>query len=387
MFDPEIAVVEILTSGRLKVPPYPAVALRLNTLLANSDFSMTEVIEVLGADPALAARVIGCANSAALRGSGREINSLSEAVSRIGAKQLAQVALASGVADSACQGGPLQEIKFLVWRHSLCCGFVAQELAPHRSLASDQAFLIGLLQGFGSTVVLGALEEVCAQNPGQALKSQSGWLQLVARRQAAAGVYLAKQWELPAAIAAELNVKPSAELSPIQQLVATARQVVSLMEQRASVTDADLAPLVRDLAERQALLKLLPELPGIVNELAGSSPGRAGKADKLILKSSSVRQVAVELGLTVLVQQAKKTLEYQGAIVDRNTLILRGQQPLQENWLAKLALQAEPPLELWMRVTRTVPDGDGYAMDAQPFALNGDVQTRWATLVAKLVAP
>lgn len=380
MFDPESAVVEALTSETLKVPPYPAVAMRLSKLLAKPDFMMDDVVKVLASDPTLAARVMGAANSSAVRGNGQEIESLSEAVRRIGSKRLSRIALASGVADAATAAGPLQELKSLVWRQSLCCAFVAQQVAPLRSLDSERAFLIGLLQGFGSTVVLGALEDACASHAAEAGQAPEAWLQIVARREAQAGAFLAKQWQLPQAIAEGLG--SSREVTPMRELVRSARQVVSLMERHPRVEQQHLAGLVPSPEEQKALLLLLPKLPDVVSALEGGDSKTRASVEKLILKSNSVRTPEAD-SFNVLVFKGKQAIEFRGAIADRNTLALRGTQPLAENWLAKVEIEHDPKLVVWLRVTRCVPVEGGYAVEAQPFALNGDEAQYWAGLVSE----
>ena len=58
------ALTDVVSRGDFVVPPYPAVALRLQRLLAREGYGVAEVAEVLAADAALATTVLAAANSA-----------------------------------------------------------------------------------------------------------------------------------------------------------------------------------------------------------------------------------------------------------------------------------------------------------------------------------
>ena len=50
-------------SGNGSLPPYPAVALRVQNAMGRPDFGLAEVAHLVSADAALAADVLRCANS------------------------------------------------------------------------------------------------------------------------------------------------------------------------------------------------------------------------------------------------------------------------------------------------------------------------------------
>src|ERR1700761_5624005 len=79
----EKALLAMMDAGAVKIPPYPAVALKLNQVLARPDFGLSDIIAVLSADQSLVASVLRAANSAYFnRG---EVTSLQQAVLRVGA--------------------------------------------------------------------------------------------------------------------------------------------------------------------------------------------------------------------------------------------------------------------------------------------------------------
>jgi len=69
------ALNEVVVRGDFQVPPYPAVALRLQRIFAKQNYGIAEVSDTIAADPALAARVLGVVNSPLYRGND-EITSL-----------------------------------------------------------------------------------------------------------------------------------------------------------------------------------------------------------------------------------------------------------------------------------------------------------------------
>ena len=60
------ALTDVVSRGDFVVPPYPAVAMRLQRLLAREGYGVGEVADVIAADAALAATVLAAANSALL---------------------------------------------------------------------------------------------------------------------------------------------------------------------------------------------------------------------------------------------------------------------------------------------------------------------------------
>jgi HD-like signal output (HDOD) protein len=83
------ALTHVVSRGDFVVPPYPAVALRLQRLLGKDGYGVGDVAEVIAADAALAATVLAAANSALLGGAS-PITSLSRAVNRLGARTVTE---------------------------------------------------------------------------------------------------------------------------------------------------------------------------------------------------------------------------------------------------------------------------------------------------------
>src|SRR6187402_413192 len=100
------ALAEVVARGDFQVPPYPAVALRLQRIFARPNYGIAEVSDAIAGDPALAARVLGAVNSALYRAAD-DITSLPRAVNRLGARVVSTLALAAGLGATATQAGAL----------------------------------------------------------------------------------------------------------------------------------------------------------------------------------------------------------------------------------------------------------------------------------------
>lgn len=142
-----------LAADRVRVPPYPAIALKVQRIAGDDRAAMTELTKLIESDAALVATVLRRANVASAAAGGA-ITSLEGAVRRIGVEEVARVVLAQSVGVTATGGGPLASLRRMVWRQSLLAARIAAELAPRRGVAGDEAFVAALLHDFGAIAVL-----------------------------------------------------------------------------------------------------------------------------------------------------------------------------------------------------------------------------------------
>ena len=73
-----------VSKGKIELPSFPDVAVRVRKALADEHVSIEQVARIVSSEAGLAARVFTLANSAALNRSGRAIADLKTAVNRIG---------------------------------------------------------------------------------------------------------------------------------------------------------------------------------------------------------------------------------------------------------------------------------------------------------------
>lgn len=182
----------------------PDVYIRLREVMQSDDASMADAAEVLSMDPALAARVLRIANSAAY-GLRAEVDTVARAASIVGMQKLHDLALAASVsATMASFDSPLMDLRTF-WYRSVHCGFVAKALAEGAGLGSAEAlFVRGLLHDIGHLLMY-------AHSPIQSRESlahSNGSLQdLMHEEQKRMGIDalhlsadLALHWQLPESI-------------------------------------------------------------------------------------------------------------------------------------------------------------------------------------------
>ena len=136
-----------------RLPPMPALALRILRLTANSEATARELGELIEFDPSLTAQIMRYARSALFNYPG-QINSVQEAVTRVlGFDRVAHIAL--GIASVRAFEVPRQGMLGMdqFWRHSLYNAFVCQRMAPKCHSDKGLAYLCGLLHNFGLLLI------------------------------------------------------------------------------------------------------------------------------------------------------------------------------------------------------------------------------------------
>ncbi|MDZ4859029.1 MAG: HDOD domain-containing protein [Candidatus Hydrogenedentes bacterium] len=142
------------------IPPLPASATQMLTLVGNTDTQLTDVQRVVEYDPGLVSNLLRLANSAYF-GTGGPINSVREAVVRLGIKRVFQIAMTSAVAPLAQQeirGYDLPRNGLL--RHSAATALAVEYLPKRMSMrVPDATYTAGLLHDLGK-IVMGSFLEV-----------------------------------------------------------------------------------------------------------------------------------------------------------------------------------------------------------------------------------
>src|SRR3990172_13119549 len=123
--DLEATIVDLVARGEVKVPPYPAVAIRIGELVRREDYGIGEPPRLVASDQALAADALRAANSA-FYSRGSPVTSINSAISRVGGKEVARLAVASGLGGQVRKNGPLLPLKRRVWLEAIAAAALAQ---------------------------------------------------------------------------------------------------------------------------------------------------------------------------------------------------------------------------------------------------------------------
>jgi HD-like signal output (HDOD) protein len=146
-----------LSSGKIELPSFPDVVVRVQRILSDENAGIDRVVRVIGAEPALAARVVGMAGSAALNPSGRPIADLRTAVARIGFQMLRSAAITFAMAQlrKAEQYRGIEKDLNALWQRSVIVASVSYVVAKRYTRVNpDVALLAGLMHNIGHLYIL-----------------------------------------------------------------------------------------------------------------------------------------------------------------------------------------------------------------------------------------
>jgi HD-like signal output (HDOD) protein len=146
-----------LSTGKVELPSFPDIAMRVRQVLSDDNVSPDKVVRVVGSEPALAARLLQLANSAALNFSGKAVTDLRTAVARMGFNMVRSASIAFALSQlkkvDALKGleKPLDEL----WRRSASVAAMSHAVARRLAKVNpDTAMLAGLLHGIGQLYIL-----------------------------------------------------------------------------------------------------------------------------------------------------------------------------------------------------------------------------------------
>ncbi len=135
------------------MPTLPTVALRVMEVTANPGSSANDLMEIIGPDVSLTAKILKIANSP-FYGLTREISSLQHAVTVLGFKEIRNMVISTVAFESF--KNIKHDNKFDInkfWRHSFCCGLAAKIIAVDLKSSSNELFVAGLIHDIGKLVM------------------------------------------------------------------------------------------------------------------------------------------------------------------------------------------------------------------------------------------
>jgi putative nucleotidyltransferase with HDIG domain len=146
-----------VSSGRVELPSFPDVAVRVRKVLADEHVSNDQIARVVGSEAGLAARVFTLANSAALNRSGRSVADLKAAINRIGHNNVRTAAVSFAITQLR-RAGELRHIsKELeqLWQEATLVAALSYAVASRvPSVNADESMLAGLLHNVGKIYIL-----------------------------------------------------------------------------------------------------------------------------------------------------------------------------------------------------------------------------------------
>jgi putative nucleotidyltransferase with HDIG domain len=186
-----------------ELPALPAVVGEIIGALDDDRESAAHIVDRIGADPVLVARVLAAANAAG-SGAGQRIGSTREAITLLGFDRVRRIVLATALVDRLRPpDGGFDPSTY--WRHSIAVALCAQALARELEADPELAFNVGLLHDIGQLFIVFLYPQEFAQIRELARQRDSD---IVDAERAVLGVdhgmigsVMAEYWQLPPAFA------------------------------------------------------------------------------------------------------------------------------------------------------------------------------------------
>ena len=169
-----------LNSGRLSLPSFPDVAVRVQRALESEHCSAEILARVVHSEPVLAARLLKVANSALMERGGGPVTELRTAITRLGFDMVRNSAVAVAMEqlllgrEYADIRGELQRL----WRHSVAVSALAYVLAGQFPACNrDEALLAGLMHDIGRLYIQARARDFpgLAADAGELEALAAGW--------------------------------------------------------------------------------------------------------------------------------------------------------------------------------------------------------------------
>lgn len=210
----------------LRLPCSPALLPRLATALTSDDSSATEIERLISLDASLAAATLRLANSAMF--SSRKIDTLEEAILRLGAKEiyrLAALVMVNRWESGVTLGKRWEPGDYS--RHSLCTAIAAEVLAEETGRVSPQvAYTAGLITNLGKLALAHSCGDFYDAVRERCEKTACTWEQaereVLGYNHLDASVRLLRAWRFPENLikVAEYVFNPAAAPEEVRPLLA-----------------------------------------------------------------------------------------------------------------------------------------------------------------------
>lgn len=236
-----------LNRGDLELPMFPDSAVRIQNAFGAEEVDIDEIIRIISSDPAIAARVLQLANSAAIRGA-VEITEVRQAVIRLGNKLIQSSVVAFALRQVQKNEGLSEESRSVlkaIWEESVelaaRCYVIARK---YTKLNADEALLTGLLSVVGRLYIFLKSQEVGTIAYTELEPILADW-------HPAIGKAIAESWGMPEdllnALETQMETNPPLQESASLAEVLSASKLILDYSQAGNPLDASEYPLLQRL--------------------------------------------------------------------------------------------------------------------------------------------
>jgi HD-like signal output (HDOD) protein len=237
-----------LTNRELELPTFPDSVIRIQRAFQAENVNTGEIVRIISSDPALAARVIQIANSAAVRTSANEIVDVRKAVVQMGFKlvQSSAVAFALRQLERNESLSPNDRAALRsIWNDSVELASICFVIAKkYTKLNADEALLTGLLSVLGRLYIFMKAQDYADLGFEALAAILDDWHPAIAKA-------IAETWgmsdELAKAVESQLENDPPVEELPTLTEVLIAARLLAQHEKAGEPLDAGLYPVLQRL--------------------------------------------------------------------------------------------------------------------------------------------
>ena len=260
-----VSQIEVLTS-------LPDVYERVRAQVDATDGSIAEVARLVGADPALSARLLRLVNSALYGPRGR-IDDVLRAVTLLGLHQVHDLVLAMSLQATFAGIRPARLDMQRFWRSSLLTGLAARAAAQATAQPmGERLFVIGVLSDIGHLVLYQTVPELAAMAQREADAGRdtldAAERRIVGCDFAEVGAALMDRWQLPDRFAGAIGTQMLPRLGGAFAADAAALHLARRIAEADATGEASADVATSVAADVWPLIGLAPEQLGAIREEA-----------------------------------------------------------------------------------------------------------------------
>lgn len=225
----------------LELPGFPEIVVRLHRALGDQNAAVKDIVRLVSSEPALAARLVQLANSAAFKPGDRATSDLRSAITLLGFNVVRSTATTFAVRQLEQQAwlAPIRPHLARIWNESTtvaAIGFVAARRID--GMRPDEALAAGLFHQLGGLYLL-----TRAHKEGIPLGDANEWATTIESWQPAIGRAILETWGSPAPLCEAVEHQDAlGDVDPMTMPLLTRLLAVAKLYRRFQAEGADFPP-------------------------------------------------------------------------------------------------------------------------------------------------
>ena len=218
---------KLLASQPIELPIFHPIALKLQRMLSNYDFTVDEVALVANEDMSLASQMLKMANSPMYMGR-TKVATIKEAIIRLGAQQVINIAIAASQAAIHESNNPvLDSYMKSLWLHSHGAALGARWVAQSCGMrgAADENYLAALLHDVGKLYLLKSIERLVNAGVISSMLDEELIAEIFEAMHVEQGYRLMQHWNFPPMYCDVIKYHHTEEWDSVNKMLAIVRFV------------------------------------------------------------------------------------------------------------------------------------------------------------------